>query len=80
MPHGRSKDSRVKLFSVVSSDRMRGNGHKPNSKKFHLNIRGKKKKKLVIKDCKRLHRETVKPTSLEVDMALRNLLSFTALV
>lgn len=37
---------------------MRGNGHKPNSKKFHLNIRGKKKKighkrlqKAAQRDC-----------------------------
>jgi len=33
-----SEDDGSRLFSVVHSDRMRGNGHKPNYRKLHLDI------------------------------------------
>jgi len=36
---GRCKDGTVRFFSVASSDRTRGNGHKLKSTKFSLNAR-----------------------------------------
>lgn len=37
--HGRSEDDEDELFSVLSSDRTRGSGHKLKCKEFYLNTK-----------------------------------------
>ncbi|GAB0186115.1 mitochondrial enolase superfamily member 1 [Grus japonensis] len=41
IPKGGSKEDRARLFLVMSSDRIRGNGHKLKYRRLHLSIRKK---------------------------------------
>lgn len=53
------------LFSVVPSDKMRGNGHRLKHRKLHLNMRGHFFTVRVTEHGNRLPREVVESPSLE---------------
>jgi len=63
---GWCQEDGARLFSVVPSDRTRGNGHKWKHKKFHLNMRKNFFTLRVMEHWIRLPRGVVDSSSLEI--------------